>query len=639
MATMGVCLNSWKRYGWTMWACALLLAVGAGLAVPGVVQARAPVRTFSWFSDGVPPKAGELPLPCCSSPTALVLGADGHVLAGEDEGIGELDPLGRMRLQPRLGEGRRPTGLLYGPSGELWELLPKEVVRIAPGGIAERHRLEGVQGGMAAGPGRALWVTTDAEGFGGFGSSNGPEVVEIVPGGLTQVFPLSDRVERLGQIVVGSDGNLWLAEQGFPRPGEPIATRIARLTPTGQLTSWIVDSGGMTIHGLAASSGGVWFTLGNQEVGRIGYHGQISSFSRGIPDGAFPDGITKGPDGAMWFTELGADAIGRIDARGHVKQFPWAGRLVVYGSAEANGSAEAEGHPFLPGGADAIVSAPGDTLWFSRPGTDELGRLSLSSHCSVPDLVGHRVSSLRGLLGAAGCRLGRVSGHGGASVVVRQGAPAGSLLAYHAAVGVERDSARTARGACVPDPGQRVVIADRRVAVLAELEPAVVQSEATLFDYRLCRVGGNGPSPGRPIEEYAGGGETTGTRPERFALAGDFLAWENQNTTYGSHWTAITVLDTRTGRSWNTGDLSGRETFDGASSVAIDTAGHLAWRIARTDSGGRPVHVEEMQAFTPKGVVTLEAGTSGSFGPPSFTSVGALRWTYGGQPHSYTFPE
>jgi virginiamycin B lyase len=35
-----------------------------------------------------------------------------------------------------------------------------------------------------------------------------------------------------------------------------------------------------------------------------------------------PYQIVAGPDGAMWFTEEGASAIGRIDARGRIRQFP-----------------------------------------------------------------------------------------------------------------------------------------------------------------------------------------------------------------------------------------------------------------------------------------------------------------------------
>src|ERR1700683_3618277 len=44
-----------------------------------------------------------------------------------------------------------------------------------------------------------------------------------------------------------------------------------------------------------------------------------------IPRRAAPDPvpyqIVAGPDGAMWFTEEGASAIGRIDERGSVRQF------------------------------------------------------------------------------------------------------------------------------------------------------------------------------------------------------------------------------------------------------------------------------------------------------------------------------
>ena len=38
----------------------------------------------------------------------------------------------------------------------------------------------------------------------------------------------------------------------------------------------------------------------------------MTEFSKGITKGAGPIGIAAGPDGNMWFTELGGNRIGRI---------------------------------------------------------------------------------------------------------------------------------------------------------------------------------------------------------------------------------------------------------------------------------------------------------------------------------------
>ncbi|WP_439953445.1 virginiamycin B lyase family protein, partial [Escherichia coli] len=39
------------------------------------------------------------------------------------------------------------------------------------------------------------------------------------------------------------------------------------------------------------------------------------------PDSA-PQGIAAGPDGGLWFTEVAADAVGRITTDGKVTEFP-----------------------------------------------------------------------------------------------------------------------------------------------------------------------------------------------------------------------------------------------------------------------------------------------------------------------------
>ena len=65
---------------------------------------------------------------------------------------------------------------------------------------------------------------------------------------------------------------------------------------------------------VTGSDGALWFTefgANPPKIGRITTAGAFTEYT--LPAGAGPDGITSGPDGAIWFSESGApDRIGRI---------------------------------------------------------------------------------------------------------------------------------------------------------------------------------------------------------------------------------------------------------------------------------------------------------------------------------------
>ena len=88
----------------------------------------------------------------------------------------------------------------------------------------------------------------------------------------------------------------------------------------------------------------------------------ITEYSAGITADSGPDGIARGPDGAMWFTEYSADQIGRIAADGSVTEYPTS-------------------PPALTAGADPsqIVTGPDGNLWFTEYGTGKIGEISPST--------------------------------------------------------------------------------------------------------------------------------------------------------------------------------------------------------------------------------------------------------------------
>src|SRR5262245_64901599 len=67
-----------------------------------------------------------------------------------------------------------------------------------------------------------------------------------------------------------------------------------------------------------------------------------------------PEGITRGPDGNLWFAETLADRIGRITPAGVVTQFSL---------------------PFLSAPAE-ITAGPDGNLWFTEAGSSRIGRIT-----------------------------------------------------------------------------------------------------------------------------------------------------------------------------------------------------------------------------------------------------------------------
>jgi streptogramin lyase len=133
---------------------------------------------------------------------------------------------------------------------------------------------------------------------------------------------------------------------------------------------------GAVLGGLAIGPhGNVWFTVyDGDEIGRLDPRGKITYFSDGMtpnPEhpvvGAVgPRGITKGPDGNMWFTEYGADRIGRIAPDGTITEFS-AGITPPSGPAASD---------FSDSAPHSIVTGPDGNLWFTEEFADRIGRIT-----------------------------------------------------------------------------------------------------------------------------------------------------------------------------------------------------------------------------------------------------------------------
>lgn len=186
-----------------------------------------------------------------------------------------------------------------------------------------------------------------------------------------------------GDICIGPDGNAWFTQPPF--------SRIVRMNSVGAYTSFDIPSA--PAHGIAMGPNGyVWFTspysnlIGRIDVERANSLGTLDSsvltefqLPTGQPghESNLPAQIAAGPDGNMWFTELGAGKIGRISPNGTITEYPVPGEVLPL-SALTSYSVRAS-NPY------SICGGPDGHLWFTMPWRDRLGRVSTNGQFHIPN--------------------------------------------------------------------------------------------------------------------------------------------------------------------------------------------------------------------------------------------------------------
>jgi virginiamycin B lyase len=82
--------------------------------------------------------------------------------------------------------------------------------------------------------------------------------------------------------------------------------------------------------------------------------------------GGQPEGITVGPDGALWFTEYTGNKIGRITTAGVITEFP----TITIDSRSRS-----------------ITTGPDGALWFTEAGASKIGRIPTTATPENPQLT------------------------------------------------------------------------------------------------------------------------------------------------------------------------------------------------------------------------------------------------------------
>jgi streptogramin lyase/fibronectin type 3 domain-containing protein len=207
--------------------------------------------------------------------------------------------------------------------------------------------------GLALGsnPGEVIYTDNANNAIGDLDTTTGTATLHSIP--TAQAGP--------GSIAADCNGNYWFTEGGI--------FKIGRLDSDGTIDQFTLP-GGRSNHPTNITAGpnsgpgcneNMWFTDGSNKIGEINQNGTVTDYT--VPGTAiYPEGITTGPDGALWFTgddnQNGANIIGRLTTTGDFSLFPLS---------------DTDTAP------NEITTGPDGALWFTNAGgSDEplLGRIT-----------------------------------------------------------------------------------------------------------------------------------------------------------------------------------------------------------------------------------------------------------------------
>jgi virginiamycin B lyase len=130
-----------------------------------------------------------------------------------------------------------------------------------------------------------------------------------------------------------------------------------RCVPVASITEYVVPTAGSFPQQITSGpDGNLWFTeQATNKIARITPNGAITDFIIPTPSSG-PFGITSGPDGNLWFTEASGNKIGRITTNGAIID-------------EFN-------VPTAGSNPQGIASGPDGNLWFTEASGNKIGRIT-----------------------------------------------------------------------------------------------------------------------------------------------------------------------------------------------------------------------------------------------------------------------
>lgn len=243
-----------------------------------------------------------------------------------------------------------PEGITVGPDGNVWftEAGANRLARITTNGNITEFSL-GASGltprGIATGPDERLWFCASGSGQVGAMTTNGVVTLYTVPRAANEPFRYPEYITRRGAA-------MWYTDLSY---------RVSRVTTVGDFTQFQYPPGVNPFGIAVGADNNIWWTA---------YFSDTVNSLRPI-DGATnmymlaplatPTLMTRGPDDAVWYTELQGGNISRITTNGIITT-NFVGFTGPYG----------------------ICVGSDGAIWFTehRRGTNSIGRLTLDGQLS-----------------------------------------------------------------------------------------------------------------------------------------------------------------------------------------------------------------------------------------------------------------
>jgi streptogramin lyase len=396
-------------------------------STPSSINRITPDGAITTFSD-----------PAMTDVSRLVWGADGNIWCnhgtthaiGGVHGIGRLSPAGVFTMFPddRL---ENEDGIALGSDGNVWVTAytptmqggpfvpptPQKpwVVSITPAGTMTFFSGGDYPSLITAGPNGDLWLANQGE-----SERNTPptSLARVTTAGTMTTYPgepgrvlpttLPLTVTYTGFInglAKGPDGSAWYVSSA--------SNSVNRMTPDGSLTSFRGTDVNHPTGIAIGPNGDASFANNGTDSNYPPIDSRAGSLGRSTPGGtissnrspkvARPDGVTRAPDGAMWFTDSDIGGVVRVDGSGTVTSFP-----TNDGSAAAGITTGADGNVWIadrwsngveritPGGVatrfvlpttqtpQGIVGGPDGNVWFAT-GTNSIGRITPAGAITIFD--------------------------------------------------------------------------------------------------------------------------------------------------------------------------------------------------------------------------------------------------------------
>ncbi|MGY2897014.1 virginiamycin B lyase family protein [Deinococcus sp. UYEF24] len=291
-----------------------------------------------------------------SALAGITAGPDGNlwfVENGSDQ-IGRITTTGVVKNEysvPITGSSSGLLNIVTGPDNALWftENNANRIGRITVAGAVTEFTTPAAAGiyttGITVGPDSQLWFT-ERTGINRV-STAGKFDTDIKTGGQSEP----------NYITKGADGNLWSTDTSsnvirrtIPRGGTTSFGTTSFIAPSAVRVGSLPAGGGITSN----TDGNLWFTEpGANKIGRITPTGVVTEFTVPTPN-ANPAEIVSDSDGNLWFTESDARKIARVTPAGVFNEF----------AVPTSGSS-----PY------GIAIGPDNNIWFTDVGTNRIGVL------------------------------------------------------------------------------------------------------------------------------------------------------------------------------------------------------------------------------------------------------------------------